>query len=359
MTYDIEIRKIKDLLDDGKYLTNINMQRKYIYSHKQATHLLDSIQKKIPIPAIYLWSNANGTYDVLDGKQRITVMRLKKNANYLAGAVYNFFIDFIDESDFENYEIPVIVCRGTEQEKIETFRRINTTAIPLKEFEIMNALYQGAFVEEFGNWGINPSPNEEKIFGGGIRGENCIKALALFTQNLEDYFKHNRDVSFVKGLKLQIEKLVGDTFAIFGAYETSDWYILAKIVLENSNDQSRISSWKLNAQKIVDLFNEYKANGELSNAPSKESFYKELLGCYTVTGLDGKRFFTKDDKKILYERLTAGATRGKKLCSGCGKEFAFDDFEIDHRTPWSRGGRTAIDNAELLCKRCNASKGNR
>lgn len=91
MKYQIEIRTIKDFLNDNKYLTNINMQRKYIYNHDQASHLLDSIQKEIPIPAIYLWDNKDGTFDVLDGKQRITVMRLYNNANYLQGSVHNFF----------------------------------------------------------------------------------------------------------------------------------------------------------------------------------------------------------------------------------------------------------------------------
>jgi hypothetical protein len=359
MEYKIEIRTVKDLLDEKKYFTNINMQRKYIYTHAQAKHLLDSIQKQIPIPAIYLWTNKDGTYDVLDGKQRITVMRLKNNANYLEGAVHNFFIDHMVDADFEKYQIPVIVCSGTEQEKIETFRRINTTAIPLKEFEIMNALYQGLFVEELGNWGINVSPNEEKIFGGGNRGENCIKALSLFTQNTEDYFKHNRDKSFVNDLKKQIDKLVENTFAIFGKYETKDWFILAKITLENSNNQSTIDTWKLNSSSIVSLFNEYNANGELSNAPSRESFYKELLCCYDITGLDGKRFFTKDDKKVLYEKLENGTTKGKKLCPSCKQEHSFDEFEIDHVKAWSKGGRTDLNNANLLCKKCNTSKGNK
>lgn len=356
MKYQIEIRTVKDLLDASKYLTNINMQRKYIYAQKDAEYLLDSIQKKIPIPAVYLWDNNDGTYNVLDGKQRITVLRLKNNPHYLPGAIYNFFIDFISEVDFENYEIPVIICNGTEQEKIETFRRINTTAIPLKEFEIYNALYQGVFVEEFGDWGINVSLNESKIFGKGVRGDNCIKALKLFTNEIEDYFNHNRDVSFVCGLKRNIDKLVADTFAIFQTYE-NDLYILAKIVLENTNDESKIKSWKLNSAKIAELFNEYGANGEISNAPSKESFYKELLDCYNITGLDSKRFFSKDDKKVLYESLDSGKVKGKRLCPSCGAEFSFDEFEIDHIEPWSKGGRTAIKNAALLCKKCNAKKG--
>ena len=33
MKYQIQIRSIKDFLNDNIYLTNINMQRKYIYNH--------------------------------------------------------------------------------------------------------------------------------------------------------------------------------------------------------------------------------------------------------------------------------------------------------------------------------------
>lgn len=358
MKYQIQIRSIKDFLNDNIYLTNINMQRKYIYNHEQASHLLDSIQKEIPIPAIYLWDNKDGTFDVLDGKQRITVIRLYNNPNYLQGSVHNFFIDHMDINKFENYQIPVIVCSGTEEEKIETFKRINTTAIALKEFEIYNALYQGIFVEEFGNWGISVSPSEELFFGKSIRGENCIKALKLFTDKPEEYFKHNRNKSFVSGLKKDIDTLVKTTLSIFEDYG-DDYYVLAKIVLENINDNAKIASWQLNKKTITALFEEYSNNGELSIAPSKESFYKELLGCYNITGLDSKRFFTKDDKKLLYQKLPIRTISSKRKCPTCNKEYIFDQFEVDHINAWSKGGRTSLDNAQLLCKKCNGEKNNR
>jgi len=359
MKYKIEIRKIKDLLKEEVYLTNINMQRKYIYTHDQAKHLLDSIQKNIPIPALYLWDNNNGTYDVLDGKQRITVMRLFRNPDYLPDITINFFIDHMEDDFFDNYEIPVIVCEGTEQDKITTFKRINTTAVQLKDFEIYNALYQGTFVEEFGNWGVNLSEKEIKFFGKGIRGENCIKAIKLFTNDVESFFKFNKDASFTKGLKIKIDNLVNVADSIFHDYAAKeDFYILAKIILENIGNDSLIKSLKLNKNKIIDLFAFYKENGELKLAPSKESFYKEMLGCYNVTGLDSKRFFSAEDRKSLFNSLEKGSG-GKRKCPICGKEFGFDEFEVDHIKAWSKGGQTKLSNAQIMCSRCNEEKGNR
>jgi hypothetical protein len=369
MDYRIDKITIKELLDDRKYLTNIDMQREYIYSDvPQAQYLLDSIQRKIPTPAIYLWENNDGTYEVLDGKQRITVMRLYRNPNYLLGSIHNLIllVDYMTESDFENYEIPVIICNGEEEDKIETFKRINTTAMPLKEFEILSALYQGCFSKEFGDWGISLSKKEEKFFGKSIRGDNCIKALGLFTLNIEEYFRLNRNKSFVGGLKKQIDDLVVSTVSVFNDYN-EDWYILAKIVLEN---YQKVDLWKENKNKIVKLFNLHKNNGDIELAGgSKEDFYKEMLECYATTGLDSRRFFSIDIKQKLFNSLQSGRN-GMKICPkdvdnangikyGCGKEFAFKNFKVDHITAWCKGGKTTIENAQLLCDTCNKMKGTR
>ncbi len=36
-----------------------------------------------------------------------------------------------------------------------------------------------------------------------------------------------------------------------------------------------------------------------------------------------------------------------------------DDFTIDHIDPHSKGGRSEIENASLMCQKHNSSKGNR
>lgn len=40
----------------------------------------------------------------------------------------------------------------------------------------------------------------------------------------------------------------------------------------------------------------------------------------------------------------------KHKCDHCG---ATDRLEVDHKVPWSKGGRTTIDNARVLCAPCN------
>lgn len=57
-------------------------------------------------------------------------------------------------------------------------------------------------------------------------------------------------------------------------------------------------------------------------------------------------------KQTLY-----GKQRG--FCVICGNHFRFQNFEVDHRNPKSKGGADADDNLQLLCGHCNRVKGNR
>ncbi|MDR3263153.1 MAG: HNH endonuclease [Clostridiales bacterium] len=47
----------------------------------------------------------------------------------------------------------------------------------------------------------------------------------------------------------------------------------------------------------------------------------------------------------------------QKLCPHCNNGFTFDKFEIDYIIAWSKGGRAALGNAQLLGKKCNVTKG--
>ncbi len=60
----------------------------------------------------------------------------------------------------------------------------------------------------------------------------------------------------------------------------------------------------------------------------------------------------RQNKHVLY-----GQQEG--ICKGCKMDFPFKIFDVDHRTPKSRGGTDHIDNLQLLCSSCNRIKGDR
>jgi len=52
----------------------------------------------------------------------------------------------------------------------------------------------------------------------------------------------------------------------------------------------------------------------------------------------------------------AAYDRQKGICVKCGKHFEYEQMEADHITPWSKGGKTAPENCQLLCRDCNRRK---
>ncbi len=73
---------------------------------------------------------------------------------------------------------------------------------------------------------------------------------------------------------------------------------------------------------------------------------------YLITGDEkyvSMRAFPEGDKLIMYERQ-------HHKCAICNKEFKISDMHGDHIIPWSKGGKTTLDNGQMLCTLCNLKK---
>jgi hypothetical protein len=61
------------------------------------------------------------------------------------------------------------------------------------------------------------------------------------------------------------------------------------------------------------------------------------------------RKFTDKMKRIAYEKQEG-------VCSHCKEHFELSEMEADHITPWRAGGKTTIENCQVLCEKCNRMK---
>ena len=68
-----------------------------------------------------------------------------------------------------------------------------------------------------------------------------------------------------------------------------------------------------------------------------------------------------DTKKLPNYRTHAHKLYGDQegICKGCDIHFPFGALTVDHKLPRSKGGQDHLDNLQLLCTRCNSSKGNK
>lgn len=81
-----------------------------------------------------------------------------------------------------------------------------------------------------------------------------------------------------------------------------------------------------------------------------------------ILGLEQKRFKHKTNRAVKLALRHKVLERDNFRCAHCGDSPALTygvKLEVDHITPYSKGGETVIDNLQTLCQRCNLGKGAR
>jgi hypothetical protein len=91
------------------------------------------------------------------------------------------------------------------------------------------------------------------------------------------------------------------------------------------------------------------------NAVQRKQRHEILMGL--LEGLfdrkDARRTFSIEQRRLLWH------SSEEHSCVRCGCMLDWNNFQIDHVRPHSKGGRTELSNADLLCAPCNSSKGDR
>lgn len=148
-----------------KYNYNPPYQRKSVWTDEKQSYFIDSILRNFPIPPIFLHrkidpETGKTTFDVIDGKQRLTAIARFINNEIPAANEYGpvgepcgldgaYFRDLTSDenlSDFRTsfwkYDIPVEYIDPTDVGLIEdVFDRLNRNGEPLKGQELRNAQY--------------------------------------------------------------------------------------------------------------------------------------------------------------------------------------------------------------------------
>jgi len=134
----------------------------------------------------------------------------------------------------------------------------------------------------------------------------------------------------------------------------------AALLTSFSTSVDRLSDRLRKAERIgeeADVFKEYllsvrEGTDSAANREKRARILKSLLGTL-FDSKDARRTFTPEQRRILWN------SDEKKACRGCGAALTWNNFTADHRMPHSKGGKTVVTNAQLMCNSCNSSKGAR
>ena len=363
------VKELYEKVVNGIIISDIEPQRAIVYDAEKQALVIDSIYHGIPLPAFYLWQREDGKLEVLDGKQRIEAIKKFKQGNLLyKGKTWKAYAYDSDlQQTVDNTELTTIICSGTEDKKREVFNRINTLGVALSKFEVLNGLYHGNYIEGLNDY-FAQDANIRKVLPQATvdRGDNKYRLLEYIyyvrygnvfpkRNELHDYVQQHKDESFNEEIK-KIKPYISFIRDVFGNTSKISGKLKFKLSVEYIKDRAIWLQHKDEISKECNAF--LKSEGYKLSATKDQDIEAMILGIVGNLRVDPKRLFTADDKKELLSQLIPNE-QGLYECDDCHQHFAADELTVDHKTPWSKGGRTVLSNARLVCRACNSRKGNK
>lgn len=164
-SYDITVKQLVDMVGEKQIHISPDYQRKFVWDEVRQSQLIESIFLGIPIPSLFMATNEDSTWEVIDGLQRLTTLlnfvdpKLKSDSKgdplrlkgmekipSLNGSRFddlpsNLKLNFLTRP----LRITVLNDRSDYQVRFDLFERLNTGGIALHEQEIRNCVFQGPF----------------------------------------------------------------------------------------------------------------------------------------------------------------------------------------------------------------------
>lgn len=141
--YDYSVDQLTSHVEKGKILLiEVPYQREYVWDDAKASRLIESLLLNVPIPVCYFAENEDGTWEVIDGLQRVhSIVRFLKNEFSLRG------LSVLGELNGKTFrELPsrdqrriesrtlrfVVITEESHPDiKFDVFERLNTGAVKL------------------------------------------------------------------------------------------------------------------------------------------------------------------------------------------------------------------------------------
>lgn len=360
MKIDLQRIKIRDVAEDyrndleqgvygygGKLNIRPIYQREFVYGEKERNAVIDTVRKGYPLNVLYWVKSDDGTFEVLDGQQRtISICEYVKGFFSIDGLFFHSLPDDEKEKIYE-YELMIYICEGTHSEKLAWFETINIAGMVLSQQEIRNAIFAGPWVTHaksyFSKTGCPAYITANRYLSGKMNRQAFLEtAIKWISKNkIRDYMSENQHNSSAVDMWNYFSSVISWVEATFKIYRKEmkgiDWAFL----YDDFKDEN------LNPDELEE---EIKKLMEDEEVDRNKGIYEYVLR------RDEKflnlRVFSDQQKREMYERQNG-------LCNIRKKPYPMEEMEADHITPWSEGGKTVVENGQMIHKEENRRKSNK
>jgi uncharacterized protein with ParB-like and HNH nuclease domain len=343
----------------GKLNIRPKYQREFVYKDDQRNAVIDTVRKGFPLNVMYWVQNKDGTYEVLDGQQRtISICSYLKNEFSINDQNFDGLTNDTKEKIL-NYKLMIYFCEGEDQEKLDWFKTINIAGVQLTAQELRNPIYTGEWLTDakkhFSKKGCVASLKGGDYLNGHANRQEYLETVLRWINDgkIQEYMNNHRNDKDADALWQYFQSVI-------------DWVERTFKSHKEYKKEMKGIEWGL-------LYNKYK--DKKYNANDIDKKLKELMMDDDVQKKSGIFVYLLDEnEKHLNIRIFSDAIRriafekqkesgmDKAVCPHCKNAnhtniyFDFDNMEADHVKPWHEGGKTIIENCQMLCKNCNRRK---
>ncbi len=168
-SFDISVKELVRMIEEGIINIAPDYQRKFRWKEDRQSELIESIFLGLPIPNLFMAANPDGTWEVIDGVQRLSTLvhffgsDLAKQKIHLESTLRLTKLEKLTTFNQQTFfELPKtiqlqftlkplrIITLSDKSDKtvrFDLFERLNTGGITLSYQEIRAAVYLGSFNE--------------------------------------------------------------------------------------------------------------------------------------------------------------------------------------------------------------------
>lgn len=406
---DRSLSELKRWYDDGDLIIDPEWQRNYVWNRVQASKLIESFLLNIPIPVVYLARTEEDRYEVIDGLQRLkSIFDFLDNNLKLSGL--DFFTD-LNGSTYKDLESSIqrkirnstlrsfeLASNTDSNLHFVVFERLNTGGTKLNEMEIRNCIFRGKLNDLMKGLSDNKdfiTCVNQKTLAKRMDDRNLVLRFLAFYERthhkyngglkkflnefLETY--RNPTPNKLDEYKSVFEKCMKASVTVFGdqafrlkatnlkaSSHQGEWSTRINMpifqCISTSFTGYNIGQITRGADRIYEEYIDMISTDEkwvdyvrrATTEPTRlkyvfDTWQKRLEEALTnVPANDGQRMFSKNLKREMFTQNSA--------CSICGQEIKLlDDAAVDHKKHYWRGGATVPENARLVHRQCNLSRG--
>lgn len=168
--FDISIRELVRMSDEEELKIAPEYQRKFRWAKRNEARLIESILLGLPVPSLFVAANLDGTWELVDGLQRLSTLIhfLAENSGALSKLEQSspLVLEELETlKSFNGYSfsdlptpikllftkrplrVTVLSDKSDYNARFELFERLNSGGIALSEQEVRACIYRGNFTE--------------------------------------------------------------------------------------------------------------------------------------------------------------------------------------------------------------------